>query len=155
MKLFGSLLGLCLGTLIFTGICLAIHYGSDVKIAFFNAVNHTIRDVNFGWLFFGQYVLMVPQCFFVCLYVRIGRGIYYGSFNFSRVWLIGCTILLATIATAFLGYVLPWGQISFGGLNNKNSKPIYHNIFFLSLLIISKWISFFFHTNLGWYYKFK
>ena len=110
---FGSLLGLCLVTQIFTGICLAIHYGSDVDIAFY-AVNHTIRDVNFGWLFRSVHA-NGASIFFVCLYTHIGRGIYYGSFNFSRVWLIGCTILLATMATAFLGYVLPWGQISFWG----------------------------------------
>ena len=98
---------------IFTGIILAMHYGSDVEIAFY-AVNHTIRDVNFGWLFRAVHANGASM-FFVCLYLHIGRGMYYGSYNFERVWLIGCTILLCTIATAFLGYVLPWGQISFWG----------------------------------------
>lgn len=84
-----------------------------MEIAFY-AVNHTIRDVNFGWIFRAIHA-NGASIFFICLYVHIGRGMYYGSFNFSRVWLIGCTILLATIATAFLGYVLPWGQISFWG----------------------------------------
>lgn len=70
-------------TQIFTGVCLAIHYGSDVDIAFY-AVNHTIRDVNFGWLFRSVHA-NGASIFFVCLYSHIGRGIYYGSFNFSRV----------------------------------------------------------------------
>jgi ubiquinol-cytochrome c reductase cytochrome b subunit len=110
---FGSLLGLCLGTQIVTGLFLAIHYSCDVSIAF-DRVRHISRDVNFGW------ALRIihangARFFFICLYLHIGRGIYYGSYIFELVWVVGVTILLIVIATAFLGYVLPWGQISFWG----------------------------------------
>lgn len=110
---FGSLLGLCLMTQIVTGLFLAIHYSCDIFIAF-DRVNHIIRDVNFGW------ALRIAHAngarfFFFCLYFHIGRGIYYGSFKYTHVWIVGVTILLLVIATAFLGYVLPWGQISFWG----------------------------------------
>jgi len=110
---FGSLLGLCLITQILTGLFLAMHYCGDVTIAF-SRVRHICRDVNYGW------VLRVlhangARFFFVCLFIHIGRGLYYGSYLFTQTWLIGVVILLATMATAFLGYVLPWGQISFWG----------------------------------------
>jgi ubiquinol-cytochrome c reductase cytochrome b subunit len=77
-------------------------------------VRHIMRDVNFGW------ALRIihangARIFFICLYVHVGRGIYYGSFNYILVWIVGVTILLLVIATAFLGYVLPWGQMSFWG----------------------------------------
>ena len=110
---FGSLLGLCLIIQILTGLFLAIHYSGDVSIAFYR-VNHISRDVNFGWL------LRIihangARFFFICLFIHIGRGLYYGSYFFVHTWIIGVVILLLVIATAFLGYVLPWGQISFWG----------------------------------------
>jgi len=110
---FGSLLGLCLITQIIRGLFLAIHYRGDVTLAF-NRVNHIIRDVNYGWL------LRVihangARFFFMCLFLHIGRGLYYSSFYYSHTWYVGVTILLITMAAAFLGYVLPWGQMSFWG----------------------------------------
>jgi ubiquinol-cytochrome c reductase cytochrome b subunit len=110
---FGSLLGVVLIVQILTGLALAIHYGCDVRIAF-NSVNHIIRDVNLGWAFRAIHS-NGARMFFICLYAHIARGLYYGSYNLLHVWAIGCTILLLTIATAFLGYVLPWGQIRFWG----------------------------------------
>ena len=110
---FGSLLGLCLIIQIFTGLFLAIHYSCDIEIAF-NSVRHICRDVNFGWAL-RIFHANGGRFFFICLYIHVGRGIYYGSYNFELVWIVGVTILLIVIATAFLGYVLPWGQISFWG----------------------------------------
>lgn len=98
---------------ILTGLCLAIHYRSDMATAFYR-VNHIIRDVNLGWLLRSIH-RNGARLFFVCLYIHIGRGMYYGSYHFTHVWAVGCTILLLSIATAFLGYVLPWGQIRFWG----------------------------------------
>jgi ubiquinol-cytochrome c reductase cytochrome b subunit len=108
---FGSLLGLCLITQILTGLFLAIHYTADVRLAF-NRVAHITRDVNYGWL------LRVVHAngasfFFICLYLHVGRGIYYGSFYFTHTWIVGVLILFLVIAAAFIGYVLIWGQISF------------------------------------------
>jgi len=110
---FGSLLGVCLIIQILSGLFLAIHYSCDISIAF-ERVRHISRDVNFGW---ALRILHTngARFFFICLYIHIGRGIYYGSYNFELVWVVGVTILLIVMATAFLGYVLPWGQISFWG----------------------------------------
>lgn len=110
---FGSLLGLCLITQIVTGLFLAIHYTADVNIAF-DRVTHICRDVNNGWLLRTLHA-NGASFFFICLYTHVGRGIYYGSYNLILTWIIGVLILFLTIATAFLGYVLPWGQISFWG----------------------------------------
>lgn len=110
---FGSLLGICLGIQIITGLFIAIHYTADVNLAF-NRVIHICRDVNNGW-FIRTLHANGASFFFICLYRHVGRGIYYGSFNLKFTWLIGVIILFLTIATAFLGYVLPWGQISFWG----------------------------------------
>lgn len=110
---FGSLLGLCLITQIVTGLFLAMHYSCDISISF-NRVRHIIRDVNLGWALRVMHA-NGARIFFICLYIHVGRGIYYGSFNYTLVWMVGVTILLIVIATAFLGYVLPWGQISFWG----------------------------------------
>lgn len=110
---FGSLLGLCLGIQIVTGIFLAIHYTANVEIAF-NRVTHICRDVNYGWLLRTLHA-NGASFFFICIYLHIGRGIYYRSYNFTITWIIGVLILFIVIATAFLGYVLPWGQISFWG----------------------------------------
>jgi Cytochrome b subunit of the bc complex len=110
---FGSLLGLCLGIQIVTGIFLAIHYCPNIELAF-NRVNHICRDVNYGWLLRTLHA-NGASIFFVCLYLHVGRGIYYGSYKFFYTWTVGVLILFITIATAFIGYVLPWGQISFWG----------------------------------------
>jgi len=110
---FGSLLGICLSIQILSGLFLAIHYCPNIDIAF-NRVIHISRDVNYGWL------LRIIHAngasfFFICIYSHIGRGIYYNSFNLFHTWIIGVIILFTVIATAFIGYVLPWGQISFWG----------------------------------------
>lgn len=110
---FGSLLGLCLGIQIITGLFLAIHYCPNIELAF-RRVAHICRDVNYGWLIRTLHA-NGASFFFICLYIHIGRGIYYRSYNLKETWLIGVTIFFIVIATAFLGYVLPWGQISFWG----------------------------------------
>lgn len=110
---FGSLLGICLGIQIITGIFLAIHYCRDASIAF-KSVIHICYDVNYGWLMRTIHA-NGASLFFICLYFHTARGIYFGSYRFIHTWNIGVIIILATIATAFLGYVLPWGQISFWG----------------------------------------
>ena len=110
---FGSLLGVCLITQILRGLFLAMHYTGDISIAF-SRVRHICRDVNFGWLLRAIHA-NGARFFFICLYLHVGRGLYYGSYLFMHTWLVGVVILLLVIATAFLGYVLPWGQISFWG----------------------------------------
>nr|QNP10056.1 cytochrome b [Ochthebius nanus] len=110
---FGSLLGLCLMTQIISGLFLAMHYTADVNLAF-NSVIHICRDVNFGWLMRTIHA-NGASFFFICLYIHIGRGIYYGSYNLTMTWIMGVIILFIVMATAFLGYVLPWGQMSFWG----------------------------------------
>lgn len=110
---FGSLLGLCLIIQILTGLFLTIHYCPNIDLAF-NRVSHICRDVNIGWLIRTIHA-NGASFFFINLYIHIGRGIYYGSYSLINTWLTGTTILFLTIATAFLGYVLPWGQISFWG----------------------------------------
>jgi len=110
---FGSLLGLVLVIQLLTGIFLALHYCPNVDLAF-NSVEHIMREVNYGWLI--RYAHSNgASFFFLCVYIHIARGLYYGSFNKPRVelWSIGVTIFIALMATAFLGYVLPWGQMSF------------------------------------------
>lgn len=108
---FGSILGLCLITQIATGLFLAIHYSGDVTLAF-NRVAHITRDVNYGWLLRVIHANGASM-FFTALYLHIGRGIYYSSFNYVYTWTVGVLILFLVIATAFIGYVLIWGQISF------------------------------------------
>ena len=110
---FGSLLGLCLVIQLLTGIFLAIHYAPNIEIAF-SSVAHISRDVNYGWLLRGIHI-NTASLFFICIYLHIGRGIYYASFRFVETWSIGVIILIILIGTAFLGYVLPWGQIRFWG----------------------------------------
>lgn len=110
---FGSLLGLCLIIQILTGLFLAIHYTADTNIAF-NSVNHICRDVNNGWILRTLHA-NGASFFFICIYFHIGRGIYYGSYKFFYTWIIGVILFFLTIGTAFIGYVLPWGQISFWG----------------------------------------
>nr|QOQ85648.1 cytochrome b [Phocoena phocoena]UPH84170.1 cytochrome b [Phocoena phocoena] len=110
---FGSLLGLCLITQILTGLFLAMHYTPDTSTAF-SSVAHICRDVNYGWII--RYLhANGASMFFICLYIHIGRGLYYGSYMFQETWNIGVLLLLTVMATAFVGYVLPWGQMSFWG----------------------------------------
>nr|YP_009590199.1 cytochrome b [Piranga flava]QBM09992.1 cytochrome b [Piranga flava]QBM10005.1 cytochrome b [Piranga flava] len=110
---FGSLLGLCLITQIITGLLLAMHYTADTNLAF-SSVAHTCRDVQFGWLIRNLHA-NGASFFFICIYLHIGRGLYYGSYLNKETWNIGVILLLALMATAFVGYVLPWGQMSFWG----------------------------------------
>ena len=110
---FGSLLGLVLIIQLATGLFLAIHYTCDVNLAF-ASVNHIFRDVNRGW-FLRRAHANGASFFFMCLYCHIGRGIYYGSYIFVKTWFRGVSLLILVMAAAFLGYVLPWGQISFWG----------------------------------------
>nr|YP_010631645.1 cytochrome b [Propomacrus davidi]WBP61423.1 cytochrome b [Propomacrus davidi] len=110
---FGSLLGLCLILQIITGLFLAMHYTANTEMAF-NSIVHICRDVNYGWLLRTLHA-NGGSLFFICLYMHIGRGMYYGSYNLHLTWSVGVIILFLVMATAFLGYVLPWGQMSFWG----------------------------------------
>nr|Q6JDQ6.1 RecName: Full=Cytochrome b; AltName: Full=Complex III subunit 3; AltName: Full=Complex III subunit III; AltName: Full=Cytochrome b-c1 complex subunit 3; AltName: Full=Ubiquinol-cytochrome-c reductase complex cytochrome b subunit [Microtus socialis]AAS82821.1 cytochrome b [Microtus socialis]AAS82822.1 cytochrome b [Microtus socialis]UFR83269.1 cytochrome b [Microtus socialis]WGU51212.1 cytochrome b [Microtus socialis] len=110
---FGSLLGLCLIIQILTGLFLAMHYTSDTATAF-SSVTHICRDVNYGWLIRYMHANGASM-FFICLFLHVGRGIYYGSYNMIETWNMGIVLLFAVMATAFMGYVLPWGQMSFWG----------------------------------------
>ena len=110
---FGVLAFICLLIQIITGIFLAIHYTAHADLAFIS-VEHIMRDVNYGWLL--RYMhLNGASFFFLVVYIHMFRGIYYGSYNRPRelLWVIGVVILLLMILTAFMGYVLPWGQMSF------------------------------------------
>lgn len=112
---FGSLAGITLVVMIATGIFLAMHYTPHVDYAF-NSVEHIMRDVNYGWLI--RYIHMNgASIFFLVVYIHIFRGLYYGSYKSPRelLWIMGVIILLLMMATAFMGYVLPWGQMSFWG----------------------------------------
>nr|UYG48400.1 cytochrome b [Tabanus chrysurus] len=110
---FGSLLGLCLIIQILTGLFLAMHYTADISMAF-DSVTHICRDVNYGWLLRTLHA-NGASFFFICIYLHIGRGMYYGSYLFEPTWLVGVVILFLVMGTAFMGYVLPWGQMSFWG----------------------------------------
>lgn len=112
---FGSLLALCLGIQIITGVTLAMHYTPNIADAF-DSVEHIMRDVNNGWLI--RYLhANTASAFFFLVYLHIGRGIYYGSYQGPRslTWSIGVIIFIAMMATGFLGYVLPYGQMSLWG----------------------------------------
>nr|QVT11055.1 cytochrome b [Pachycrepoideus vindemmiae] len=110
---FGSLLGLCLMIQIISGFFLSMHYSPNIMLAF-NSIIHIIQDVNFGWLF--RLIHMNgASMFFMFMFIHIGRGIYYNSFYFIKTWIIGIILFLLTMMTAFMGYVLPWGQMSFWG----------------------------------------
>jgi ubiquinol-cytochrome c reductase cytochrome b subunit len=112
---FGSLLALCLGIQILTGAFLAMHYTPNVDFAF-NSVEHIMRDVNNGWIIRYTHA-NVASFFFIFVYMHIGRGLYYSSYKTPRVlvWSIGVIILILMIAIGFLGYVLPYGQMSLWG----------------------------------------
>nr|YP_009233225.1 cytochrome b [Cephaloscyllium umbratile]AMB27105.1 cytochrome b [Cephaloscyllium umbratile] len=110
---FGSLLGLCLIMQIITGLFLAMHYTPDISMAF-SSVIHICRDVNYGWLIRNIHA-NGASLFFICIYLHIARGLYYGSYLNKETWNIGVILLFLLMATAFVGYVLPWGQMSFWG----------------------------------------
>nr|WNO18561.1 cytochrome b [Pectinodonta sp.] len=110
---FGSLLGLCLILQILTGLFLSMHYSSHIDTAF-SSVAHISRNVNYGWLIRSIHC-NGASFFFICLYLHIGRGMYYGSYLYTNTWNVGVILFILTMATAFLGYVLPWGQMSFWG----------------------------------------
>jgi ubiquinol-cytochrome c reductase cytochrome b subunit len=112
---FGVLAGAALMIQIITGIVLAMHYAANASVAF-DTVEHIMRDVNAGW--FVRYAHMNgASMFFIVVYLHIFRGLYYGSYKAPRemIWLLGLVIFLLMMATAFMGYVLPWGQMSFWG----------------------------------------
>lgn len=109
----GSLLGICLIIQILRGLFLAMNFSRDITTAF-NIISHISRDVNNGWLIRSIHS-NGASIFFIFIYLHIGRGIYYSSFFFLKTWITGIIIIFILIATAFLGYVLPWGQISFWG----------------------------------------
>lgn len=110
---FGSSLGVCLIIQILTGLFLAIHYNNRVLLAF-DSVVHITNDVNFGWLTRTAHA-NGGSLFFVLVYCHIGRGLYYSRYHMHITWMSGVTIMFILMATAFLGYVLPWGQMSFWG----------------------------------------
>jgi ubiquinol-cytochrome c reductase cytochrome b/c1 subunit len=115
MWTFGAILSFMLGAQIVTGVVLAMHYTPESTMAF-NSVEHIMRDVNYGWLF--RYLHSNgASMFFLAVYLHIFRGIYYGSYKAPRevLWILGVIIYLLMMATAFMGYVLPWGQMSFWG----------------------------------------
>jgi len=112
---FGGILAVCLVTQILTGVILAMHYVPNGDMAF-NSVEHIMRDVNYGWMI--RYIhANGASMFFLAVYIHMARGLYYGSYKAPRevLWLLGCIIYLLMMATAFMGYVLPWGQMSFAG----------------------------------------
>ncbi|MGF1606559.1 MAG: cytochrome bc complex cytochrome b subunit [Rhodothalassiaceae bacterium] len=112
---FGVLAGLCLMIQIVTGIVLAMHYVPDTSLAF-DSIEHIMRNVNYGWLMRYMHA-NGASFFFIVVYIHIFRGLYYGSYKAPRevIWMLGVIILLLMMATAFMGYVLPWGQMSFWG----------------------------------------
>lgn len=110
---FGSIIGVILGVQIVTGFILSCHYTAHVDIAF-DSVVHIMRDVNSGWVLRGFHA-NGASVFFICIYVHIGRGFYYSSYQYVGVWVSGVALYLLLIAEAFIGYVLPWGQISYWG----------------------------------------
>nr|ATN41630.1 cytochrome b [Macaca fascicularis] len=110
---FGSLLAACLTLQIITGLLLAMHYSPDTSSAF-SSIAHITRDVNYGWI--TRYLhANGASMLFICLFLHIGRGLYYGSYLLLETWNIGIMLLLMTMTTAFMGYVLPWSQMSFWG----------------------------------------
>ena len=112
---FGGILTFCLITQIITGIVLAMHYVAHADLAF-SSVEHIMRNVNYGWLI--RYIHSNgASMFFLAVYIHIFRSLFYGSYKSPRevIWIIGLMIYLLMMAAAFMGYVLPWGQMSFWG----------------------------------------
>nr|YP_011018087.1 cytochrome b [Eucosmetus incisus]WQH58285.1 cytochrome b [Eucosmetus incisus] len=110
---FGSLLSMCLMIQIITGLFLTMHYTDNIEMAF-NSVIHICRDVNYGWMIRNMHANGASM-FFICLYMHVGRGMYYSSYKLIMTWNVGIVLMLLTMMTAFLGYVLPWGQMSLWG----------------------------------------
>ncbi|MER9444034.1 cytochrome b N-terminal domain-containing protein [Mesorhizobium sp. M0340] len=130
---FGGILTIMLVSQILTGIVLAMHYAPDTGLAF-NSVEKIMRDVNSGWLL--RYLHSNgASFFFVAVYIHICRGLYYGSYKAPRelLWVLGCTNLLLMMATAFMGYVLPWGQMSFWGATVITN-------FFTAVPLVGDWL---------------
>ncbi|MER8480286.1 MULTISPECIES: cytochrome b N-terminal domain-containing protein [unclassified Mesorhizobium] len=130
---FGGILTIMLVSQILTGIVLAMHYAPDTGLAF-NSVEEIMRDVNSGWLL--RYLHSNgASFFFIAVYIHICRGLYYGSYKAPRelLWVLGCTNLLLMMATAFMGYVLPWGQMSFWGATVITN-------FFTAVPLIGDWL---------------
>ncbi|MGL4489893.1 MAG: cytochrome b [Rhizobiaceae bacterium] len=130
---FGGILAIMLVIQIATGIVLAMHYSSSTQLAF-NSVEGIMRDVNGGWML--RYLHSNgASFFFVAVYIHIFRGMYYGSYKQPRelLWILGCIIFLLMMATAFMGYVLPWGQMSFWGATVITG-------FFTAFPIVGEWI---------------
>nr|VFU78839.1 Cytochrome b oxydase [Proasellus racovitzai] len=123
----GSLLGVCLGVQIITGLLLSLHFINGADYAFASVV-HISQNVDLGWLMRLTHT-NGASVFFIGLYLHIGRGLYYGSYRLLHVWSVGVTLFLAVMATAFLGYVLPWGQMSFWGAtvitNLVSTMPVF------------------------------
>lgn len=110
---FGSLAGICWTIQVITGVLLAMHYTPHISLAFYS-VEHIMRDVNYGWLL--RYIhANGASMFFLVVYIHMFRGLYYGSYMYPRqtLWISGVVIFILMMATAFMGYVLPWGQMSF------------------------------------------
>nr|CBX24803.1 cytochrome B [Dendroperdix rovuma] len=110
---FGSLLAVCLTTQILTGLLLATHYTADTSLTF-SSVAYTCQNVQYGWLIRNLHA-NGASFFFICIFLHIGRGPYYSSYLYKETWNTGVVLLLTLMATAFVGYVLPWGQMSFWG----------------------------------------
>nr|ABY80834.1 cytochrome b [Lepidophyma gaigeae] len=110
---FGSILGICLIIQILTGLFLSMHYTADITSAF-SSVAHICRNVQYGWLIRNIHA-NGASVFFISIYLHIARGVYFGSYMYKITWNIGVALLLLVMATAFVGYVLPWGQMSFWG----------------------------------------
>jgi ubiquinol-cytochrome c reductase cytochrome b subunit len=130
---FGGILMLMLAVQILSGVVLAMHYTAHVDHAF-SSVDHIMRDVNSGWLLRYMHA-NGASFFFVAVYIHIFRGLYYGSYKAPRelLWILGCIIYLLMMATAFMGYVLPWGQMSFWGATVITG-------FFSAIPLIGEWI---------------
>ncbi|KFB09478.1 cytochrome b [Nitratireductor basaltis] len=130
---FGGILSLMLMAQILTGVVLAMHYAANTEIAFLS-VEKIMRDVNSGWLL--RYLhANGASMFFIAVYIHIFRGLYYGSYKAPRelLWILGCIIYLLMMATAFMGYVLPWGQMSFWGATVITG-------FFTAIPVVGSWI---------------
>nr|AAL15977.2 cytochrome b [Afronatrix anoscopus] len=108
---FGSMLLTCMAVQTITGFSLAIHYTADINLAF-SSIIHITRDVPYGWTMQNTHAIGASM-FFICIYIHIARGLYYGSYLNKKVWLSGTILFITLMATAFFGYVLPWGQMSF------------------------------------------
>nr|WIL10235.1 cytochrome b [Stenocladius sp. 2 XYG-2023a] len=110
---FGSLISLCLAIQIITGLFLSMNYCPNTMMAF-DSIMHICRNVNMGWI---MRIIHTngASMFFICLYMHVGRGMYYGLYTNKMTWTMGVMIIMTTMMTAFLGYILPWGQMSFWG----------------------------------------